>query len=61
MTATKLTPGTIILYSDLPGYEAPVPVFCWTAEQIRAVLESARVEVVGVVGKDGEIIIREPS
>jgi len=61
MTATKLQAGTTVIKCDLPGHNLPVPVFCWTAEQVREVLASAEVEVVGVVGKDGEIVWRHHS
>ena len=55
MTATKLTAGTVILYTDLERPEL-VPVFCWTREVIEEVLRSGAVRVVGVVDGEGRIV-----
>ena len=60
MTATKLTPGTVILYTDLERAEL-VPVFCWTREVIEEVLRSGRVRVVGVVDGEGRVILQPES
>ena len=56
MTATKLTEGTTILYTDLERAEL-VPVFCWTREVIEEVLRSGKVRVVGVVDEEGRIVL----
>ena len=57
MSATKLTEGTTILYTDLERPEL-VPVFCWTREVIEEVLRSGRVRVVGVVDEEGRIVLQ---
>ena len=55
------TPYCTVLYCDLSdqGYTPLTPVYCWTKEQTDAVLASAKVEMRGIVSKDGTVVITE--